>query len=629
MINRTDNDSKIGEAKKLPTLEEKTPTKQIIDDNSPIQSKQLACRDKTQFANTPILEAIASRDKTKVEDYIERADIPTLEMADQQKDSQNNALILAIKQGWNDIAVKLINKGVSVHHQAADDFTALHYAALTGQDDVISALISKGADLKKLNKYNATALDYYLLCTTSEFEQIGKYTTGGVPCKTSSSSMTRDLRHLGYHAGIHLYYKKKNPTSFECFKMQEGSEKQPADFKMPQGSEKQPADFKMPQGSEKQPADFKMRPDFIISLLQSYKKTIIDHLHIVLSLKSKSFKDSDIGRNPFYIKLREKFAILLMSSCKSFPEGTRIHELSKGLALESESFEESQIGEYSSCANASIRETFLDLLTIDSHNDLVKKIIETLINTVVDIELRHLFPKLHEQIDQNKQNSSCSDDPKESGADKKKEQKEKPTVLQKKDKPQELNSEEVAAAVDSLKKFVNSTLKLSDQEIDRYIFKVTKTCISVKNLSDSDARTLTKVLVKLNITLTGTDSFPNGVFYGQEQDSCYMVFRIADYSAHWRPVIAPVLDKIDAKSADRPTSGERAIDQPDSLLATQADVAESAKPKDKKSDLPSAALQIAFSFLFSNDNGPKADSRSQPEPSKGELEAGLERLLIV
>ena len=54
-------------------------------------------------------------------------------------------LMLAIKYGYQDIALALLLAGADVHRRDDKSWTALHWACVRGLDEVVEALIDRGS----------------------------------------------------------------------------------------------------------------------------------------------------------------------------------------------------------------------------------------------------------------------------------------------------------------------------------------------------------------------------------------------------------------------------------------------------------------------------------------------------
>lgn len=164
-----------------------------------------------EFGNTPIIDAIISNNKILAKEYINQADLEALNMADLQPQCLNTPLILAIKMGWEDIAIDLIKKGVNIHLTAADGFTALHYACLTRQDAVITALLAKGAKPDLQTEFKATARDYYLY-NFSSLDNEGSYRImqGTRPILQHGHPPLADIRHIIHYPSNFPHQKPLN-----------------------------------------------------------------------------------------------------------------------------------------------------------------------------------------------------------------------------------------------------------------------------------------------------------------------------------------------------------------------------------------------------------------------------------
>jgi hypothetical protein len=89
------------------------------------------------------------------------SDNQAIVIADQEQDSRNTALILAIKKDYTNLALAIIARGANVHLASANGLTALHWASVTRNDTVIAALLGAGADSLCRTPEGITARDYY------------------------------------------------------------------------------------------------------------------------------------------------------------------------------------------------------------------------------------------------------------------------------------------------------------------------------------------------------------------------------------------------------------------------------------------------------------------------------------
>lgn len=63
---------------------------------------------------------------------------------------KDSPLVAAASLNAVKLAVFFIERGADIHHQGTHGGTALHWAAWTGQDELVSKLIGLGADIDKL-----------------------------------------------------------------------------------------------------------------------------------------------------------------------------------------------------------------------------------------------------------------------------------------------------------------------------------------------------------------------------------------------------------------------------------------------------------------------------------------------
>jgi len=138
------------------------------------QIKSLRALRDNQHGNSYLLQAIAwNRNKAAM--YLCMVsmvlDIDALSVKDSFPTSNSTPLILCSKTGNNKIAMQLLgasNKADFINEPDYLGNTALHYACLTRNINLISALIASGADTHKRNNRNQNATDYYQMPLTEE-----------------------------------------------------------------------------------------------------------------------------------------------------------------------------------------------------------------------------------------------------------------------------------------------------------------------------------------------------------------------------------------------------------------------------------------------------------------------------
>lgn len=84
-----------------------------------------------------------------------------LDYKDTFESSRSTALILCAKTGLNDVAMLLIGLGADVNQKDYRGFTALHYACLYRNNNLICALLAAGALTTEKNIFGKYPLDYY------------------------------------------------------------------------------------------------------------------------------------------------------------------------------------------------------------------------------------------------------------------------------------------------------------------------------------------------------------------------------------------------------------------------------------------------------------------------------------
>lgn len=89
--------------------------------------------------------------------------IPLSETSSPQRseDCLNTPLVLAVKKGLKDTAIALIHAGADLNIACKDGLTALHWACILRQNDIISELLEQGADPTLTSQYGFNAYQYY------------------------------------------------------------------------------------------------------------------------------------------------------------------------------------------------------------------------------------------------------------------------------------------------------------------------------------------------------------------------------------------------------------------------------------------------------------------------------------
>lgn len=139
---------------------------------------------------TELMKAIEAKNDALVEAILS-TDIPDINAIDSQ---ESNALFYAIRNNREDIAFKLIEKGIDIYFTASDNinalfyacffgmyklaeylinagvpvnskmkminYTPLHFAASNGYKDIVILLLEHGADINEKDMYNMTAADH-------------------------------------------------------------------------------------------------------------------------------------------------------------------------------------------------------------------------------------------------------------------------------------------------------------------------------------------------------------------------------------------------------------------------------------------------------------------------------------
>lgn len=119
-----------------------------------------------QLQNTPLISAAVSRDANEVDrilrEYPNHSDYINLHDLWTDDGYHNTALILAAMGNDTRIAMKLIECGADVTLANNHGTTALHYACIKRNHELIAALISNGARWDQTNIKGITPLDLYL-----------------------------------------------------------------------------------------------------------------------------------------------------------------------------------------------------------------------------------------------------------------------------------------------------------------------------------------------------------------------------------------------------------------------------------------------------------------------------------
>lgn len=120
------------------------------------------------FKNTPILYAIATGKVNLAhllaEEMMKRGgDVAsTLDQTDGwSEECGNTPLSLAIKMGYEDLALTLLNSGlINIKHQFPNNYSYLHFAGIFRMDFVETKLVELGIDTTLKNKFGITAAEY-------------------------------------------------------------------------------------------------------------------------------------------------------------------------------------------------------------------------------------------------------------------------------------------------------------------------------------------------------------------------------------------------------------------------------------------------------------------------------------
>jgi hypothetical protein len=112
------------------------------------KSRKELLTERTALGNSLLLEAVANNDTETALAYIQ-ADLKANDGQTIVNESNlgNTPLLLALKTGNIKIAFELLkHPKINVHAQDEHRFTALHWACMLRQDDLIKKLLEKGAD---------------------------------------------------------------------------------------------------------------------------------------------------------------------------------------------------------------------------------------------------------------------------------------------------------------------------------------------------------------------------------------------------------------------------------------------------------------------------------------------------
>lgn len=122
----------------------------------------------TCIHNSPLLTAIAMHDRNLAAFYIAEINengkaevLATLSQKDTGIECQNTPIVLALKKGMNEIALMLIKSGADVNMLCRNDESALHWACMLRENEVVSALLEHEAFTDIRNSYGHTPFDYY------------------------------------------------------------------------------------------------------------------------------------------------------------------------------------------------------------------------------------------------------------------------------------------------------------------------------------------------------------------------------------------------------------------------------------------------------------------------------------
>ena len=130
------------------------------------------------FKNSHLIDFIAHNDEDAAMAILNRSDVSTfINRVDGEEHCRNSALLLAIKYGFYDLAIQLIEKGADVSHVDAEGANAFHYACYLRHDRLLDALTHSASFKQHKNKclqqkmpttigsetYSLTPADLYIL----------------------------------------------------------------------------------------------------------------------------------------------------------------------------------------------------------------------------------------------------------------------------------------------------------------------------------------------------------------------------------------------------------------------------------------------------------------------------------
>ena len=104
--------------------------------------------------------------------------------------SGETVLITSVKNGFQEVAKKLIDAGANIDAQTNNGDTALHWAARKGQYKMSAMLLDNGASLSILNKYNMTPFEIASE-NSSSFEFVMLFLKGGEDGEDSGHEFQR------------------------------------------------------------------------------------------------------------------------------------------------------------------------------------------------------------------------------------------------------------------------------------------------------------------------------------------------------------------------------------------------------------------------------------------------------
>ena len=140
---------------------------------------------KTSFGHTPLLSSIRW-DRVEVTELLlkKRANVnPTTELG-------RTPLIISAIEGNSELAMLFLDNDADISIKDNNyKMTALHFAALYGQLDIVTALVKKGANINEMDAAGKTALDY---ANQYGHEKVAKL------MKSSGAEGDIDPKHFGF-----------------------------------------------------------------------------------------------------------------------------------------------------------------------------------------------------------------------------------------------------------------------------------------------------------------------------------------------------------------------------------------------------------------------------------------------